>query len=171
MEMSAYRQYFRSEFPEVEAPDSLVLWIDWRDDEFAVLDAVAQHLEFPEDRLTAEEEDADNDAGYLVRIHYGDDVQPVDVAAGDSTAQATLKTVSQLLGPEHQIRVARASNGADSLGIAIGRSAVWAALRSEFGSIVDRCFCPVEFLPDLLNSLPDEIDQAFDRYAEQEEKE
>ena len=139
-----------------------VVWIDWGDEEDAIVRALGEYAGLGD--LTAVTEDAENDYGYAITVTFGNRSLTIDPSDEFDSRHATLNAVDDLL-PTHEIRFVTATNGSDTIAIAIETLSDWETLYNQFGRALNEHFCPVREIPDLMNTPGDEIDNACRNYA------
>ena len=164
MNKDFYRQLFASDPQSVFDDEVVLVWVDWREAEDAIVEYVASKLDGV--NLVVAIDDADNDHGYIVSISSNGRTLAVDPSAEFDCRHATLNAIDELISTGYQIRFAVATNGGDTVGIAVERLVDWQALRAEHGHVVDEQFCPIRELPDLMNTPGNELDDACRAYAD-----
>ena len=162
MNHSFYKQILTEDSSRIFDDEENVVWVDWRDEEDAIVDAIRDHVNLHDLRATTV--DADNDNGYVVVVSFKDQSMTIDPTSDFDCRHATLNAVDRLL-PDHQIRFATPTNGGDTIAIAIERISDWDSLYTEFGRSVNETFCPIREIPDLMNTPGSEIDEACESYA------
>lgn len=162
MNHSFYKQIFSGDSSQIFDDQENVVWIDWGDDEDAIVDAIRDHANLHD--LHATTNDADNDYGYVVVVSFKDQSVTIDPTNDFDCRHATLNAVDGLL-PDHQIRFATPTNGGDTIAVAIEQTSDWDSLYNEFGWALNETFCPICEIPDLMNTPGNEIDDACERYA------
>lgn len=162
MNHSFYQQILSGEPSHIFDDLDNVIWIDWGDEEDAIVDAIRAHINL--DNFSSNTVDADNDQGYVVIVSFGDRSLTIDPTSDFDSRHATLNTVDELLS-DHQIRFATPTNGSDTIAVAIERESDWQSLYNEFGQTLNQLFCPIRELPDLMNTPGNEIDEACENYA------
>ena len=162
MNHSFYKQILAGDPSQIFDDQDNVVWVDWGDEEDAIVDAIRDHINL--DDLHANTADADNDHGYVVVVSFKDQSLPIDPTNDLDSRHATLNALDELL-PDHQIRFATPTNGGDTIAVAIERTSDWDSLYNEFGRVVNETFCPIREIPDSMNTPGNEIDDACESYA------
>jgi hypothetical protein len=140
-----------------------IVWIDSREEEDAIVHRIADRIgAIP---LSAEVADAENDAGYEVRINYRDATKVITPDDGFGSRHATLNAIDELLSPEYQIRFVTDTNGTDTIGVVVELLCDWSRLYKLYGQRLNQHFCPIRELPDLMNTAGNVIDRACEDYA------
>ncbi len=159
-----YERYLASDLPSEFDDEDHLVWIDWRETEDAIVEYIAAKLDGW--KLSATIDDAASKCGYEVSISCGDRTLTIDPSGELDCRHATLLAIDNLISPAYQIRFASATNGGDTIGVAVERIADWQFLWSKYGRVVNERFCPIRELPDLMNTPGNEIDNACRAYAE-----
>ena len=162
MNHSFYQQILLGNPSSIFDDQDNVVWIDWRDEEDAIVEAIRDCIDL--DDLRANIEDVDNDLGYVVIVSFDDQSLTIDPTNDFDSRHATLNAVDKLLS-DHQIRFATPTNGGDTIAVAIERESDWQSLYNEFGRTLNQIFCPIREVPDLMNTPGNEIDDACENYA------
>ena len=162
MNNTFYTKILAGDPSEIFDDQDNVVWIDWGDEEDAIVATVRDHAGL--DDLTAVIEDADNENGYTITVTFKDRSLAIDPSEEFDSRHATLNAVDDLL-PAHQIRFATATNGGDTIAIAIESLPDWEALYNQFGRTLNETFCPIREIPDLMNTPGNQIDNACMDYA------
>ena len=153
----------KSHSPAIFDDTSNIIWVDWREEEDAIVDCVANRIRpIP---LFADVVDAENDSGYEVRINCRDATRVISPDDGFDSRHATLNAIDELIFPEHQIRFVTDTNGSDTIGIVVESVSDWKRLYLRFGRCLNEHFCPIRELPDLMNTPGNLIDRACEDYA------
>ncbi|MEZ6096005.1 MAG: hypothetical protein R3C03_17575 [Pirellulaceae bacterium] len=107
MNHSFYKQILTVDSSQIFDDQDNVVWIDWGDEEHAIVDAIRNHIGVPE--LNATTKDANKDLGYLVRVCLGEKSIVVDPSNEFDSRHATINAIDELL-PDHEIRFVTATN-------------------------------------------------------------
>jgi hypothetical protein len=140
-----------------------IIWIDWREEEEAIVDYVRDRIGAED--LTATISESDNDWGYAVTISLRNESRIICPELKLDSRHATLIALDELLSGDFQIRFVSDTTGSDTIGVTVERVGDWDMLYKKYGRRLNEHFCPIRELPDLMNTPADEIDQACANYA------
>ena len=103
---------------------------------------------------------------HIIRdVHrFADGFFNLEIGQGFDARHATLNAIDQLL-EDYQVRFALASNGSDTMAVAVEKRCLWDSLIEQHGRVVNETFCPVVELPDLMNTPIDQIEEACNEFA------
>ncbi|QDU75037.1 hypothetical protein Pan97_20580 [Bremerella volcania] len=127
--------------------EETVFWVDWREEDDVLVEYCEEILQTGE--LSAEELDADNEAGFELFVQYQERRIKVPLETGEGDRHITLVSINQVLKPDYEIRFCIDSNGSDTLAFLPLPTTDWQALESEFGEAVDKHFYRLSDKPNL----------------------
>ncbi len=127
--------------------EDTVFWVDWREEDDVLAEYVEGILQTGE--LSAEELDADNDAGFELFVHYQDRKIQVPLEINEGDRHVTLLALNQVLTPDYEIRFCIDSNGSDTIAFLPLATDQWQALEAEYGDAVPRHFYRLQTKPNL----------------------
>lgn len=127
--------------------EETVFWVDWREEDDVLVEYCEAILQTGD--LSAEEVDADNEAGFELIIHYKERTIKVPLEIGEGDRHITLVSLNEVLKPDYEIRFCIDSDGSDTLAFLPLPSTTWQALESEFGEAVAKRFYRLSAKPNL----------------------
>ncbi len=107
--------------------DKMVVWIDWREEDEDIVMYCEKILKT--ESLSAESEDADNELGFEVIIHFQGNKTVIPNLSRDNT----IITLNEVIKPNYDIRFWEDSLGSDTLAIVPATTKFWEQLELEFG--------------------------------------
>jgi len=136
--------------------EDTILWVDWREEEDAIVRECAYLLDI--DQITAEIEDVDNEAGFEMYILYGSKRVRVPLVIGYEDRHIALCSLNEALWPDYEVRYCIDSGASDTLGFLPLPMSDWRLLEREFGDGVDQLFYKLTPKPNLFTDpLPPEL--------------
>ena len=133
--------------------ESTVFWVDWREEDAEIVEYCESIIQSGE--LSADEVDADNDAGFDLYINYRNQRVRVPLEIDIQDRHITLVALNEVLAPDYEIRFCIDSNGADTLAFAPLRCSDWKQLADQFGTKVSLRFYQLQPRPNVFtDALP-----------------
>lgn len=151
MNLALIRQVLAS--PDSESIEALlddeetVFWVDWREEDDVLVEYCEDILQTGE--LSAEELDADNEAGFELIVQYQDNRIKVPLEIGEGDRHITLVAINQVMQTDYEIRFCIDSYGSDTLAFLPLATKDWQALESEFSDAVAKRFYRLTDKPNL----------------------
>ncbi len=127
--------------------EDTIFWVDWREED----DIIVEYCEsiIQTESLSAEEVDADNDAGFEMYITYKDRRVKVPLTIGTEDRHVTIVTLNEILNPDFEIRFCIDSNGSDTLAFLPLSSDMWRKLEGQYGDAVAKRFYKLQMKPNV----------------------
>lgn len=125
--------------------EGAVFWVDWRAEDDEIVKDCEGILRTSD--LAAEVVEIDEEPGVELYISYRGRRVKVPLVGGPEDREITIRTLDQLLRPDYEIRICRASDGTDSFALLPLSAADWATLETRFGDDIGRFFRKVEERP------------------------
>ena len=124
-----------------------VFWVDWREEDDAIVDACEAVLRTG--KLAGEYVEVNTDDGYEVYVRYGDRRVKVPLSYGERDRHLTLCALNQALSPDYEVRFCRDTNGGDALAFLPLPTKAWAELERRYGAALVRRFHRITERPNL----------------------
>jgi hypothetical protein len=137
----------REAVEELLADQDVVFWVDWREEDDAIVGYCEDILQTG--TLAAEVLEIEEDPGFEMYLDYGDRREKVPLVGGDEDRHITIHALNQIFKPDYEIRVCIDSNGMDTLAFLPLPAADWAELEARFGDRVQARFRKIEERPNL----------------------
>lgn len=119
-----------------EIPESVVCWVDWREQDDDIVTYCERRLQTGQ--LSATMEDKPN--GLELQITFGGTIHRDQVVDRDRT----LIFLNSIIQPSYEIRFCKASDGNDTLAFLPLSAAEWKELETKYGAEnVNKCFEPI----------------------------
>ncbi len=125
--------------------ESLVFYVDWREDDEDIVWSCAHHLQ--NFALSAE---WDGDALWIC---CGEKRVRVPLTGTPADRHITLLALNEALSPHDEIRFCRDSNGSDTLAFAVFSRAFWQELEAKYGAEVAKRFSEIAEKPNLFTDV------------------
>ena len=109
-----------------------LFWVDWRESDDDIVRSVSVALHAPE--LSPRWD------GEHLQILYRGQATPVHLRRNRGDRDVTLWALNEALAGQFEIRLARDSDGADTLAFLVLECATWQSLAAEFGAQLDQVF-------------------------------
>lgn len=136
-----------AEMTDLLDDEESIFFVDWREEDTAVVEYCEDILETGS--LSAEDVDADNDAGFEMFIKYKERRLKVPLEIGGQDRHITLVSLNEVLAPDAEVRLCIDSSGSDTLAFLPLSSAVWRELEDEFGEAVAAKFYRLQAKPNV----------------------
>ena len=120
----------------------IVMVVDWREEDDAIIGYCENILETGQ--LSAELEDADNQQGFSITIHYGEKSLLIPYQGEGADRDTTLRSLNEILQPEYEIRFCKASDGSDTLEFIPLPKKLWHQLDMKYAGKMDTLFARFE---------------------------
>ena len=127
--------------------EATVFWVDWREEDDAIVDACETVLATGE--LAGELVETDSDEGFEVYVRYGKTRLRVPLTFSGADRHVTLLTLNEALSPDFEVRFCRDSAGSDTLAFLPLPVPLWDDLERRFGGEVGRRFARLAARPNL----------------------
>ena len=116
----------------------IVMVVDWREED----DEFVQYCEniLETGHLSAELEDADNQQGFTLTIHYGEKSLLIPYVGDGADRDTTLLALSEILQPDYEIRWCKVSEGNDTLEFIPLPKILWHRLDMKYAGRMDELF-------------------------------
>ena len=116
----------------------IVMVVDWREED----DEIVQYCEniLETGHLSAELEDADNQLGFTLTIHYGEKSLLIPYVGDGADRDTTLLALSEILQPDYEIRWCKVSEGNDTLEFIPLPKILWHRLDMKYAGRMDELF-------------------------------
>ena len=116
----------------------IVMVVDWREED----DEIVQYCEniLETGHLSAELEDADNQLGFTLTIHYGEKSLLIPYVGDGADRDTTLLALSEILQPDYEIRWCKVSEGNDTLEFIPLPKILWHRLDMKYAGQMDELF-------------------------------
>lgn len=116
----------------------IVMVVDWREED----DEIVQYCEniLETGHLSAELEDADNQQGFTLTIHYGEKSLLIPYVGDGADRDTTLLALSEILQPDYEIRWCKVSEGNDTLEFIPLPKILWHRLDMKYAGRMDELF-------------------------------
>lgn len=116
----------------------IVMVVDWREED----DEIVQYCEniLETGHLSAEFEDADNQQGFTLTIHYGEKSLLIPYVGDGADRDTTLLALSEILQPDYEIRWCKVSAGNDTLEFIPLPKILWHRLDMKYAGKMDELF-------------------------------
>ena len=101
-----------SEVDIYEELDDVAMIVDWREYDDAIVEYCENILETGQ--LSAELEDADNQQGFTITIHYAEKSLVIQYQGDGADRDTTLLALNEIIQPDYEIRYCIASEGSDT---------------------------------------------------------
>ena len=151
------------DLPETLLDDPAIGWLDWKSEPEDIVHVIGERsaggavaAELMEERQTPE---------LVLRRGGRREVVPLGADSAGGGFDRCVRATARLLGPDESVRLVVASNGSDTLGFVVASVERWRTLRERFGPELDRRFCPVDVLRDLMDTPGDQIEAAIADFA------
>lgn len=122
--------------------EGAVFWVDRRVEDDEIVKDCEGILRTGD--LAAEIVEIDEEPHFELYISYRGRRVKVPLVIGHEDREITIDTLNQVLRPDYEIRICRASDGTDSFALLPLSAADWATLDARFGDSVGRFFRKVE---------------------------
>ncbi|MCL1896211.1 MAG: hypothetical protein FWG03_06685 [Clostridiales bacterium] len=124
--------------------DGLVMWVDWREEDDAIVEYCEEILQTGE--LAAEVVDSDDSpVGYDIIITFRGEGHRIEYPGETTSRDITIITLNEVLQPDFEIRFCVDSDGSDSLAFLPLPAERWAELEKVSGiEKVNKCFLKVQ---------------------------
>ena len=149
--------------PDALLDDPAIVWLDWKEEPEDIVHELGTRSAGV--AVVAELLDEGETSELVLRRGDRREAVRLDADSVGGHFDRCVRAVARLLGPEESVRLVVASNGSDTLGFVVASAERWRALRERFGPELDRRFCPVDVLPDLMDTPGDQIEAAIAAYA------
>ncbi len=116
-----------------EIPNSVIFWVDWREEDDAIVAYVERRLQTGQLSATME----DKPEGLELQISY----QGAPHAEMIVDRDRTLIFLNGIIQPQYEIRFCKVSFGSDTLAFLPLTAAAWQQLETQYGSeAIEECF-------------------------------
>lgn len=126
------------DFDALTETDDLIFWVDWREEDEAIIDYCESILNTG--HLTTSVKTVDNEMGFEMTIHFNGRNTIVPYIGKGADRDTTLTTLNSVIQPGYDIRFCCDSDGSDTLAFLPLTQHEWQELENEFGKKVDYYF-------------------------------
>jgi hypothetical protein len=131
--------------------ETTVFWVDWREYDSEIIGMCESIIQTGS--LSAEEIDADNEAGFDLFIRYQDRRVQVPLEIGEQDRHITLVTLNETLNPDFEVRYCIDSHGSDTAALIPLPCQVWKELEQQHGDAVAKRFYKLQSTPNIFTDV------------------
>lgn len=133
------KDYLNSgDFDALADADNILFWVDWREEDDAIIDYCESTLNTG--HLTSTLKSVDNEMGFEITIHFNGQDTLIPYQGEGADRDTTLTTLNSAIQPAYEIRFCRDSDGSDTLAFIPLTKHEWQELENEFGKKVNYYF-------------------------------